>query len=648
MLRLGRRGIILSLFINGLNIFLYLIILVAACLNIVEASVNFIILNAFAAAFACLLIVSEIRLPQLTYEYFRFLCTYRGRGLTYLFFGCLVASRIAFNLYGGIMVVCMGLAFFLLSYVKMIPPLDGLILNYKKLDQWKEQKHFRVQLEAQRIFEQQLQQEQNLARVIPAHHHNSLTVHGHIASPKQIRPISGAGAGSTNFSGTGANSGAGVGSGAGALKTIFTPPMSQQQHQPLGIQEPQFPHHQPQVNQYGSVNNLTSEQNTTANQECKPSSGATPAHGDNSNRFAIGRGKGRVIQNCVPQNEPQMSEVQKQQVHPSFREKNLPTIVDSENDSASYVLSPPSVRRRTIIESEPGSPLQYLNVGEDSVDIARGTVGNMIESQVQDDRENCRDNNYSGKEIGNILKSAPNPIDSGSQQLHQKLNQAFKLDQQQFPLRTTNKPAPPHDPFRKTSISSIQVSNGNLVSSLGSSTPTYPSHHQPNPVIKSGRAQYQSLYQPPEPPNQSDKNIQSPQQSNLYYSDSPSVNRRIPVPLTATGQILSSIGGISGCYGIVGGVPGAVPLATPSIAAPMAPVMTPSMRPGTHNYHGYGSPNYTSPNTPRQQAFGRQQLQPPKHLQEESHKQYMPDIVLTLPTPAEAGNGQRRQEYFAV
>lgn len=49
MLRLGRRGIILSLFINSLNITLYLLILVAACLNIIEASVNFIILNAFAA-----------------------------------------------------------------------------------------------------------------------------------------------------------------------------------------------------------------------------------------------------------------------------------------------------------------------------------------------------------------------------------------------------------------------------------------------------------------------------------------------------------------------------------------------------------------------------------------------------------------------
>ncbi|KAF9135646.1 hypothetical protein BGW39_001526 [Mortierella sp. 14UC] len=112
MLRLGRRGINLSLFVNSLNLVLYLIVLVAACLNIIEASVNLIILNVFAA------------------------------------FGCLIASPIPLNLYGGIIVVCMGIAFFMLSYVSLIPPLHGLILNYKKLDQWKEQKHLRVQLEA--------------------------------------------------------------------------------------------------------------------------------------------------------------------------------------------------------------------------------------------------------------------------------------------------------------------------------------------------------------------------------------------------------------------------------------------------------------------------------------------------------------------
>lgn len=126
----------------------------------------------------------------------------------------------------------------MLSYVSLIPPLDSLILNYKKLDQWKEQKHFRVQLEAQRIYEQQLQQEQNLTRMIPAHHPNSMTVHGHMAigSPKQIRAFSAINAGSALFNGTGGvmggagsgggyegagNGGGGSGGGGGSLTAMF-------------------------------------------------------------------------------------------------------------------------------------------------------------------------------------------------------------------------------------------------------------------------------------------------------------------------------------------------------------------------------------------------------------------------------------------
>ncbi|KAG0002180.1 hypothetical protein BGZ79_003466 [Entomortierella chlamydospora] len=168
MLRLGRQGIILSLFINGLNISLYLIVLAAACLNIVEASVNFIILNVLAAK------------PGLR----------------------------------------------------------------------KEQKHFRVQLDAQRIFEQQLQQEQNSARMISAHHHSSLTVHAYMAmnSPKQIRPFPAINAGSTNFPRT--DTGAGAGSGVGALTSMFSSPLSPHHSSAPGQQqqrrdrELQFPHHQ--------------------------------------------------------------------------------------------------------------------------------------------------------------------------------------------------------------------------------------------------------------------------------------------------------------------------------------------------------------------------------------------------------------------
>ncbi|KAF9359366.1 hypothetical protein BGX26_012484 [Mortierella sp. AD094] len=575
-------------------------------------------------------------------------CTYRGRGLTYLFFGCLVASRIAFNLYGGIIVVCMGLAFFILSYVKMIPPLDGLILNYRKLDQWKEQKHFRVQLEAQRIFEQQLQQEQNLTRMIPAHHHNSLTVHAHMTmnSPKQIRPFPAMNAGSTNFSGTGA--GVGAGSGAGALTSMFSPPLSLHHpsapgQQQCGDRELQFPHHQIQTKPQDSTSQecLSNSQASRA-----PSDGTTSTQGGNMDRVAIGRGKGRLIQSRVPQEEQSISEAERLQL-----DKSLPPIVTSELESfntivqpTSVILSPPPTRLRNAMEFEPGSPLQYLNAGgEDLVEPAQNSAAAVAPGNKTE---------YHGGQVGDsILKSALHPIDPNSHQQttqqQQKANQIPKLDQQQFPLRTTNKPTPPHDPFRKTSISSTHTTHTNLLPNLNSATPTNPV--QPNPIAKNGRAQYQSLYRPPEPPGQGDKihPFQLSQQLVQYYNDPSAANRQIPMPLTATGQILSSIGGISGCYAIVGGVPGTAALAATAVAAPIS-----------FSSHNYGGPHYSSSNTPRHpkptsqhqpQPHLQQQQQPqPVKQQHDAAKRYMPDIVLTLPTPAEPGNSSRRDEYFAV
>ncbi|KAF8980878.1 hypothetical protein BGZ46_003584 [Entomortierella lignicola] len=624
-MRLGRRGIILSLFINGLNISLYLIILVAACLNIIEASVNFIILNVFAASFACLLIVSEIRLPQITYEYFRFLCTYRGRGLAYLFFGCLVASRIAFNLYGGIIVVCMGFAFFMLSYVKMIPPLDGLILNYKKLDQWKEQKHFRVQFEAQKIFEQQLQQEQNMARVVLAHHHNPLTVHGHMAmgSPKQIGQFQG----SINFPG------AGVGAGTGALTSMSSPSMSlshtsmsTQQQLQCGDYEPQFSHHQSQNKLQDSNSQDLTDMSRSDN---------TTTHGGNIDRVAIGRGKGRIIQSHAPFEEQSMTDMQKQQQtrRPMQLNKSLPPIVIPELEDfntsaqrASFILSPPPTRHRDVSEPVPESPLQYLNVGgEDLVEQTQDlTVFDAPNDkpEYQGSHDNSRENRDDS-----ILRSAPQSMDLSSQQRTTQQHQKFpKLDQQQFPLRTTNKPAPPHDPFRKTSISSIHSTQINLPS-LNSATPT------------SGRAHYQSLYQPPEPPSQTEKihPFQLPQHPIQYYNDPSALNRRA-MPLSATGQILSSIGGISRCYTVVGGAPSTATLAATAGSGPI-PL---SSHQETHSSCNCGGSHDSPPNTPRHQPLGRQRSQ----LQPETPKRYMPDIVLTLPTPA--GNASRKDEYFAM
>ena len=198
----------------------------------------------------------------------------------------------------------------MLSYVTLIPPLDGFILNYKKLDEWKEQKHFRVRLEAQKIFEQQLQQEQNLARIIPAHHPNALTIHAQMAmgSPKQLRTFGAINSGSTHFSGAGVGTNttsAGIGANSSGvhgragegvkLKSMYSPPLSpskrtgnypflpmqplnggysqQQQEQPHDQQHsdqsappPHFPHHQLQSKLQGSLNNFVGHQHSLQHQ----------------------------------------------------------------------------------------------------------------------------------------------------------------------------------------------------------------------------------------------------------------------------------------------------------------------------------------------------------------------------------------------
>ncbi|KAG0308343.1 hypothetical protein BGZ97_000090 [Linnemannia gamsii] len=302
--------------------------------------------------------------------------------------------------------------------------------------------------------------------------------------------------------------------------------------------------------------------------------------------------------------------------------------------------------------------------------------------------------------------------------------QQQQSQQHQLPLRTTNKPTPPHDPFRKTSLSGTN------------------------------RAPFQSLYQQPEPPYQGDIGNHPLPQQLAYYQD-PSVNSRVPsIPgpitrigpigaigggvsggggalgLTATGRILSSIGGMSGCYGIVGGVPHPA-----MIGAGLPTITTTATYKGSSTGGSALSPPSSSKQRRQQLQHQQQKLQreqqqlqhQQRQLQQLSssiqpygsgvfqatphqstpssatsastkssrtsssygtsiggkrigdrkavdfrathiptstvtdaglnigdrhtgkqHQQYMPDIVLTLPTPAESGLVSRKEGYFAM
>ncbi|KAF9934304.1 hypothetical protein FBU30_002443 [Linnemannia zychae] len=671
MLRLGRRGIILSLFVNSLNIALYLIILIASCLNIIEASVNFIILNVFAA------------------------------------FGCLIASPIPFNLYGGIIVVCMGLAFVMLSYVSLIPPLDGLILNYKKLDQWKEQKHFRVQLEAQRIYEQQLQQEQNLTRMIPAHHPNSMTVHAHMVmgSPKQIRAFSAINAGSSLFNGVGGSNGhEGTGNGGNsgvALTAMFSPPISpsrqttcqlplsatpfpgQQQYKE---QEVHFPKHQPQSKLHGSVSNFTQSgategyqtiQVTTASQDNLPT-----AHNHYDllkytlhDRAATTRSKSRhplqQQQSISPSDESitimdgvGRNRMQSISGNNNIQEKIFSPIVtemeakyaqhQTSTPPSAFPLSPPSTQRRGNNNSAPGSPLQYLCINNDD--------STTVSSQAGDFDILVEESTPIFSTVAPIIPAGDKPelkneiehgtvsdisVPKSSSQYHAHpsflgrqngSNVSRRSDQQHYhhlPLRTANKPTPPHDPFRKTSLSGAS------------------------------RVPSQSLYQPPEPSCQTDMtSYQLSQQPTRNYQESkiysgvptmpgaiaPRISPMVSVggpgtiavagggigtgagggsiAMTATGRILSSIGGMSGCYGIIGGVPQSVLMTgTPGISS----ITNPATYSGSSLRRSRHSPSKLRQQLEQQQQR-QQQLE--KEQQLSQHERSQPQLCQPQQSPS--------------
>ncbi|KAG0206723.1 hypothetical protein BGX28_001868 [Mortierella sp. GBA30] len=582
----------------------------------------------------------------------------------------------------------MGLAFFTLSYVTLIPPLDGFILNYKKLDEWKEQKHFRVQLEAQRIFEQQLQQEQNLVRTISTHQPNHHTVHSHISigSPKPARPSTSSNSESTHFAGAGTSVMTSAAAGVGSLLTMFSPPISPTKrflsHPPLAAilqktcnQEPQlFPHHQLQSKLQKSTGNFSSLSYTVNEMAGKEHS-------------AVGKGKGRCTQEqalndeqmkaLAFQHEEDLQQTQKERQKPLRLDKSLPPIVTTGlegihqlNIPATFMLSPPPTRRANAVQSDPDSPLQYLCVGNDDPieptnSVPEVTSGGKMEWKGDDDE----DHENIGLSDGHILRSAPHCYKRAENQTQQKpqYQEQSKSDQQQqqqqqpqhLPLRTTNKPAPPHDPFRKSSLSS-KSTGVNVPSAVYSNIAK-------TSLIDKNKAHH-SLYQPPEPPQHSENRVRStthPYQGSYYNPDRgtrPVRGIMEALPLTATGRILSSIGGMSGCYGIAGGVPGStITTASEAIRQDLYGHLGGYSRPVATPEEGYYDSvelgcTRTNPladsNKAERTMMHMSTATPSTHYEHQQEQapastHYMPDIVLTLPTPAETGSS-RREGYFAI
>ncbi|KAI8050297.1 hypothetical protein BDF22DRAFT_696487, partial [Syncephalis plumigaleata] len=76
--------------------------------------------------------VNEFQTPALIQEYFKFTCTFMGRGLVFLFLGCVVIRQEKFNIIAGIIAAAVGVFYFILSFTPGIPKLLGLFIVFRE------------------------------------------------------------------------------------------------------------------------------------------------------------------------------------------------------------------------------------------------------------------------------------------------------------------------------------------------------------------------------------------------------------------------------------------------------------------------------------------------------------------------------------
>ncbi|KAJ1655394.1 hypothetical protein IWQ61_004856 [Dispira simplex] len=121
----------LFLCFNLLSLGVLGLVIATACQNITSSPTNVIIYNAYTGCLCLLLFVAEFHLPRFVHKYLLFLCTYRGRGLLYTFLGCLVYAAHPFNIAACIVVVTVGVFFFIISWVRFPSPSFGIIANWR-------------------------------------------------------------------------------------------------------------------------------------------------------------------------------------------------------------------------------------------------------------------------------------------------------------------------------------------------------------------------------------------------------------------------------------------------------------------------------------------------------------------------------------
>ncbi|ORY93874.1 COPI associated protein-domain-containing protein [Syncephalastrum racemosum] len=126
----------LSLVLNGINLSLYALVIVACIYKAIQTDFSQIVLCIYGGLIAALLVVNEIKTFEISLYYFRFLSVYRGRGMIFIFFGCLVLDENVLGITAGTLTFAMGLIYMIMSFIPTaFPPPNAIVINWQN---WKD------------------------------------------------------------------------------------------------------------------------------------------------------------------------------------------------------------------------------------------------------------------------------------------------------------------------------------------------------------------------------------------------------------------------------------------------------------------------------------------------------------------------------
>jgi uncharacterized membrane protein HdeD (DUF308 family) len=108
-----------------LNIICGILLVISGVLKIMAIALSPIIVGLYMAVFGIFIVICEFQMPSWIPINCGFLTNLLGRGLFYIFCGCLVLDNAGFNLFSGIFIIVLGVfyvAFHLTGMTSKISP----------------------------------------------------------------------------------------------------------------------------------------------------------------------------------------------------------------------------------------------------------------------------------------------------------------------------------------------------------------------------------------------------------------------------------------------------------------------------------------------------------------------------------------------